>query len=287
MISKINKDRIKTLFADNWVNHPKAVEVIKAMNFLVDYPRNFRMPNLLIIGDSNVGKTLTANRFTQQHPGYLYEEEESGLGMIEKLCRPVIMMQCPYLPSERIFFHNILDVFGLTYAKTGRIDVVQEKAYGILSRLKVKVVILDEIHHVLSGSAAKQREFLNLLKHLSNELKISIIALGTHDAHYVINSDPQLASRFEKITIPKWEYNDDYFSLLATLEEIIKLKKRSLLISEKIARKIFSMTEGILGEIVHVVKLAAKFAIEDESEKITISILDQIHYTSPSKRREE
>jgi superfamily II DNA or RNA helicase len=36
------------------------------------------------------------------------------------------------------------------------------------------MLIVDEIHHLLAGSATRQRQFLNVLKYLGNELKIPI-----------------------------------------------------------------------------------------------------------------
>jgi hypothetical protein len=40
----------------------------------------------------------------------------------------------------------------------------------------------DEIQHVLAGPLLKQRQFLNVIKHLGNELRIPVVAAGTQDA---------------------------------------------------------------------------------------------------------
>jgi hypothetical protein len=49
---------------------------------------------------------------------------------------------------------------------------------------------------VLAGPLLRQRQFLNVIKHLGNELQIPIVAAGTQDAFNAIQTDPQLANRF-------------------------------------------------------------------------------------------
>ena len=40
-------------------------------------------------------------------------------------------------------------------------------------------MIVDEVHHLLAGSVREQRQSLNQLKFLSNELRMPVVALGT------------------------------------------------------------------------------------------------------------
>ncbi len=52
--------------------------------------------------------------------------------------------------------------------------------------------------------ARGRRRALNLLKFLTNELKIVIVAVGTSDAYHALQTDVQVASRFEPLLIPRW-----------------------------------------------------------------------------------
>ena len=49
----------------------------------------------------------------------------------------------------------------------------------MLHRHPPKIMIVDEVHHLLAGTVREQRQFLNLLKFLSNELRKPVIALDT------------------------------------------------------------------------------------------------------------
>ncbi|WP_394350819.1 TniB family NTP-binding protein [Elizabethkingia argenteiflava] len=58
----------------------------------------------------------------------------------------------------------------------------------LLKELEVKVLIIDEINHVLAGTISKQRLFLNVIKYLSNELNIPLVCSGTKLAFNAIQN---------------------------------------------------------------------------------------------------
>ena len=48
------------------------------------------------------------------------------------------------------------------------------------------MLVIDELHNILAGSPARQREFLALLRFLGNELRIPIVGVGTKEAYMAI-----------------------------------------------------------------------------------------------------
>jgi hypothetical protein len=74
------------------------------------------------------------------------------------------------------------------------------------------------IHHLLAGNSVRQKWFLNVIKHLENELKLPIIAVGAQDAFNAISTDPQLANRFEPAVLPRWHYDREFLRLLMSFE---------------------------------------------------------------------
>ncbi len=61
--------------------------------------------------------------------------------------------------------------------------------------------MIDEIQHLLSCNARERRAALNALKFLANQLRVSIVAAGTHEALHVMRCDPHIASRFEQLEL--------------------------------------------------------------------------------------
>jgi len=151
---------------------------------------------------------------------------------------------------------------------------------------KLKMLIIDEIHNILSGPISKQKMFMNALKNLSNSLQISIILVGTKEALRATNTDEQINNRFKPVFLPKWHYNNEYLSLLASFEKIIPLKKySSLATNEKIGLKILDLSEGYIGEMVDLLAASAIVAIKNGNEKITLNELSSCNFTRPSERQ--
>ena len=104
---------------------------------------------------------------------------------------------------------------------------------------------------------------------------------GTNEASFALKAERQLDTRFDKVIIPKWNYDDDFLRLLATIEKILPLEKESDLTEDGLSLKIFQMSHGILGEVVKILKLAAIEAIDSGEERITKRMLEGLNYRSP------
>ncbi|PZU91426.1 MAG: AAA family ATPase [Chryseobacterium sp.] len=276
--SSTNEQRINLLKKPKWIGYTSAKKLHKKFEELRDYPTNLRMPNLLLVGDSNNGKTALLNKFAEQNTSYINEETQ-------ELFLPVLMVQSPPEPDEKRFYNSILESLHSPYKASEKAELRQQRVIHLLRKLEVKVLIIDEIHHMLAGTMSKQRSFLNVLKYLSNELKISIICAGTREAFNAIHTDPQLANRFEPKVLSKWQNDDEYLRLLASFERILPLKKPSFLIESSIAKTILSKSEGLLGEISRILELASILAIESGVEYISKNILENIEYIPPSDRK--
>lgn len=278
LCSKTNHERIQFILKDHWVGYPQAKKIMKRMEGLLEIPTIDRMPNLLLVGETNNGKSAILKRYNSLYPSII----DTKKGIIN---RPVFLIQAQPTPDESRFYGQILQEAYFPHGKLERAESKQQKVIQALRELNVKVLVIDEFHHVLTGTANKQRIFLNVIKYLANELKISIVAAGIKEAYYVLSTDSQLMNRFDPLILPKWELNEDYYRLLATFENRIPLKKKSGLIDDLFPEKILSMSEGTIGEIFTILKLASKLAIESGEEKISLKSLEKIDYISPSKRK--
>lgn len=73
--------------------------------------------------------------------------------------------------------------------------------------------------------------------------------------------------------------------MLKTLEAVLPLRRGSGLAKPALATKIHAATEGILGEVVAMVTRAAVHAITSGEERISVKLIDEAGYLSPSQRR--
>jgi hypothetical protein len=158
-------------------------------------------------------------------------------------------------------------------------------AMRILRATDVRLLVIDEVHNILSGSRMQQRRFLNLLRWLGNELQIPLVAVGTAEALRAIQSDDQLANRFTPFGLPPWKYDEEYLRLLNTLEAMLPLRERSGMEEPAFAQKLLGAAEGILGEVVSLVTTAAVAAVAAGEERIRIERIDDIGFIPPTERR--
>src|SRR6266571_4329258 len=138
--------------------------------------------------------------------------------------------------------------------------------YGRCRRRRgLRVRILDEVHNLLGGSSAQQRTFRNVLRSLGNTLRIPLVCVGTREAYLAMRSDEQLENRFEPFTLPRWQADADYASLLASFEATFPLRYPSHLSQPPLSTHILAQSEGTIGEISTFLTRAATLAIRSAS----------------------
>lgn len=275
-----DEERILKCRSDRWIGYPRAISILAKMEEFLICPRTHRMPNLLLVGDTNNGKTMLVQRFRSMHPDF---DNPTGEG----ITAPVLIVQAPPVPDEGRFYNAILELLFAPYRASERVDKKQFQVIKLLRYVGVKVLIIDEIHHILAGNLNRQRAFLNVIKYLGNELQINIIGVGTKDAFRALQTDPQLSNRFEPLVLPRWEMDHDFLRLLASFERMLPLKKASDLTRHEMASILYGMTEGYIGELARLLSEICVIAIRSGSEKISEELLKQVSWTPPSKRKRQ
>jgi hypothetical protein len=235
------------------------------------------MPNLFLEGDSNGGKSEILFEYSERFQPRLVPGEGTKLD--------VFMVQAPPKSDESKMYDHLLRKLNIPVNASERVGNKYYRLENVLKSLDLKILIIDEVHNVITGTYNRQRDFMTVLKFLGNELKIVLIVAGTKDARRVINTDEQLANRFHPLVVPKWKLDEDYLNLLVSFEKRLPLRKKSNLAERGLGMKIFNMSEGLIGEISWLVKESAKAAIRSGSEMITEKIMDGLPYLPPSQRK--
>ena len=272
--------RIRRIRTDRWIGYARAEAALSGMEDLLTFPKRTRMPNLLLVGPSNNGKTMIVEKFRREHlRGAEADLREGAIAV------PVLKVQMPPAPDERRFFSAVLEALGAPDRSNDRLAAKQDMAMRMLRATSVRLLVIDEVHNILSGSRDQQRRFLNLLRWLGNELQIPLVAVGTSEALRAIQSDDQLANRFTPFSLPPWRHDAEYLRLLNTLEAMLPLRERSGLEEAAFAQKLLNAAEGILGEVVNLVTTAAVAAVAAGEERIRIERIDDIGFIPPTERR--
>lgn len=271
-----DSERIAFLDAPRWIGYERAQLILETLHGLMLKPKRPRMPNLLIVGDSNNGKTTLIHRF----------HALCGQGFVDENVdpvKPLIVAQSPPSADEKGLYVSILEQFWAPYRAS---DSTTKLRYQVVHQLRLcqsQILVIDEFHSLLTGTATKQREVMNAIRLLCNELAIPIVGVGTRDAVRVLHTDPQHASRFDVLPLPLWELNADFQRLLAGFERVLPLKKPSQLSAPEMATALHSICAGNLGDLHRLLVACAEAAIKSGTEQITAQIIRSNAWVRPTR----
>ena len=258
MTTDERKDIVRS---DRWIAFDRATSVLNRLISLVEMPQQSRMPGLMVYGSSGIGKTMIANRMAARFP----TEYNQDLGTTRT---PILLLQAPPAPDERRFYQHILSTIGAPVFGRHTVAELEIRALSHLREMDLKMIMIDEVHNLLAGTFREQRRFLNMLRFLTNDLKVSLVVFGVNEAVDAIRGDDQLARRLDEHYLPLWEDDVEFSRLIQTLISAMSLEKPSSL-SVQSLRKILGATGGITSRIFIMMKSLAVDAIETGKERIT------------------
>ncbi|MCY0853459.1 TniB family NTP-binding protein [Cupriavidus sp. D39] len=259
--------RIKGLARSHWIDYPRATQALEILERLLQTPQRERMPCLLLHGDSNIGKTQIVSKFQRRHPPEY--DEEKGVEL-----RSIVAMQMPPTPEQPRFYSSLLFELGAPFNAAARLSALENLSRALLRKVSARMLIVDEVHHLLAGNYREQRASLNLMKFLANDLKIAVVLVGTQDAVMALQTDPQMVSRFARLEVPRWQETEAFRSLLAAFEMVLPLRRPSNLARREMVHAILTASGGLTGEVSRVLTVSAELAIRDGQEAIDLGHIE-------------
>lgn len=271
-----DEERLRYVRSDRWIGYPRASAALERLETLLSWPSRLRMPNLLLIGPTNNGKSMIVEKFRRSHPAVAHPDHEET---------PVLVVQMPSEPTVVRFYTALLAALGSPLRARYRLADLEQLTLRLLRAAGVRMLVVDELHNVLGGRGDSRREFLNLLRYLGNELRIPLVGVGIRDAYLAIRADGQLENRFAPLTLPRWEADEDARSLLASFAASFPLRRPSPIATTEMTGYLLTRSEGTIGELALLLTDAAVAAIESGEEAINQRTLLLAPYTGPSERR--
>jgi hypothetical protein len=271
-------ERRRYTLHERFVCYPAADLIIEELTALLNHPRVHRMPNRLLVGETNNGKTALIRHFMSLHPSSNDPRQEAAI-------IPIVYIQAPPLPDEHRFYAALLDAIGVFHRRSYRTSELFYQVRNLLPRVGLKMLVIDEIHHILAGSTRNHHAFLNTVKYIGNELSVPVVGAGTRQALCAVQSDSQIENRFQPLEIPRWKCTNDWRRFLATFEMELPLRKPSDVADPRLAQRLHSMSEGTVGELSALLQRAMAEAIRGGEERICDAVLDRLQWIPPSARR--
>jgi hypothetical protein len=129
------------------------------------------------------------------------------------------------------------------------------------------------------------KAIFSFLRRIARVHDISPVLVGEVAVYDAVHDTEEMGSRFDTIPVPRWAYDEDFATLLDSLETSMPLARPSGLSQPLLAEILHELSEGLIGELVDIVCNAAIAAIKSGEEDITEATITSLGYTPLSKRR--
>lgn len=263
-----NETRIAYIRRDRFVPYKRAEEVLNDFEMLCRVEDAVRPQGRLMVGRSLMGKSTIFNEFLRNHRASDNPEGEAAVV-------PVLLVQYPDSAKEGIY-PEILAKLNARLPGNAKPQDWRKAAVNLLRSVGVRILLIDELHNLLEGSANAQRKGLNSIKYLMNELQRPVICAGTVEVLNAIKSDPQMYSRLKRLPLLRFQDDADFQELLVGFEMVLPLREASGLDDVQLSSQIFKITMGIVGEVADLLNSAAIYAIESGDECITEDVIKAV-----------
>lgn len=266
------EERAAYIQAQRWIGHQVAMRAHERLAELLARPPALRTRGLMLVGPYANGKTMIAERFAVEH---LRTAEQ----------RRVWVVQTREGAGLTHFYGSILQALRAPIGKSRDVGRKAEQIDHLLDSLEPRMLIFDEFHNALRGRARDVEAILAFLRRIGRQFDISPVLIGEVAVYDFVNATSEMASRFDLHAVPRWQYGEEFLTLLDSLEGALPLARASDLSDEPLARALFQLSEGLIGEIVAIVSAAAVAAARSGAERITKSGIEELRYVPVSKRR--
>jgi len=271
-LSKV--ERVRSVLADRYIHHERVTDLIKHVEFRMHQPHGLRPTGTVVWSPSNGGKTALAEALVRRHRA---REATSR----HPAGKPIVTITMSGAREATEIYTRFLRELGMPHLSALTGSERRHMALQLGQAANLSLLIVDEIQDVLLSTQRQQQLALVAIKDIMNSLKVHVLALGTMEALHALEADQHLKRRFQFRELPSWR-NDDYLRhFLEAYESTLPLKQRSNLGSPRMMKVIIKETEGVLGAIVDLLKYAAAFAIETETERITIELIERARFDVP------
>ncbi|MDR6742938.1 type II secretory pathway predicted ATPase ExeA [Herbaspirillum sp. 1173] len=277
---KSDKERIERIQSLKWIGYPRANKILQRMEWLFGHARTDRMPNMLLVGESMSGKTSIAKRMLALHPAQIGRSDQTDH-------RPIIYLQLLGCSTPKEFLQTVLESVNAFYPPSAKLPRLMGMLEKIIPAMGTKLLIIDELDHLVSGTRKAQRDLRDQIKLLGNELQLPIVAIGTMQSRSAFETDQQLSNRFQPFELPSWRYDksDQAEEDLQSLEGILQLwettcplRMRSQIVNDDCIEKIHEDTLGYMGYMMRYLIDASEHAIKTGQEKITIDTFSEMTF---------
>jgi len=259
--------RLALISSDWWISYPPGDQIVSLLFDLIDLPQRQRPPSVAVHAPPNSGKSAIIARFLALYAARVACGEADANG--------VAAIQAPPTVDEKRLYFEILKSVGAATPETTTARL-KTMVVNQLRQRRTRLLIIDELQHALGQRPAAQQVVLNTLKTLSNELGLSIAGFGSAEARALVYSDEHIAQRFEVIGLPAWDKKHSW--VVDVIRQRIALfpLRRATVVDRHFMNLLLQLCGPTGGRMLEMLERCARAAINDGSERLSTSLLEDV-----------
>lgn len=254
--------------------YPRQLEAMLTFQEAQDLGRAMkgrRQTAICVFDPPHTRKTTAAETFVD----VANEGAEEGI-------RPVVFMSFGSGGGPSDMYRAILKILGEGFPATKDLEILRDRACEAMRHARTDLLMIDEAHEGGKGSAYGPRLTAEL-KTLLNGGHVGIVLLGTEKAEEMISKDQEFLMRTMapcRLGALDWAVDEDrdlWIGFLSKLdEEMIRIgiiAEPTGLADEELALALWQACDGIIGQLMSVVRQALRISIHDDRDFISVDDL--------------
>lgn len=228
---------------------------------------------LIVSGAAATGKSTAIKQLGRAHE-LLVRSRYPGLERI-----PVVYVTAPPKGSPKKLATQFAHFLGMPPFKSRANEMdIATTVCEVLTEARTDLVIVDEIHNVNLATSAGE-DLSDHLKYFTEHLPATFVFAGINvesGGLFAGIRGQQIAARCVMTRTGKFPYRDEWRSMIATMEQALRLHRHQLGSLVAQAKYLHQRTGGLISSLSHVIRAAAIHAIIEGSEQITRELLDAV-----------
>lgn len=275
------------------LSNPTSESLNRAHNVLIRYPRfnelhqDIRMcqemskvagePQCMVLeGRTGAGKSTLVRAYTNACSRY---ETATGTKI------PVFYMETPSPATVKGMAARMLEVMGDPAAFKGPLWSMNSRLTHFIKACEVQIVILDDFHHLIDKEKNRVLETVSdWLKVLIKETGVPFLVTGVEGkVDVILQVNKQLSRLFavrETLEPFNWEPSDEgslktFATFVKCAEVGIGMSLSDELSQVELLHRLHYATDGVVGNVMNLMRFAALLAQSEGSGTLTLTILSQ------------